>query len=79
MVEVKSDYFQILLFANAIGSSILGTLDAEYNPALSMADNIISMIAVCVTSYKIQIIIIITKPQEKTLYIPFTQVKLLVT
>lgn len=45
MVEVKSDYFQILLFGNAIGYSTLGTLDAEYNPALSMADNIISMIA----------------------------------
>lgn len=49
------------------------------NAALNMADNIISMIAVCVTSYKIQIIIIITIPQEKTLCIPFNQVKILVT
>lgn len=29
MVEVKSDYFQILLFANDIGYSSLPTLDAE--------------------------------------------------
>lgn len=46
------------------------------NPALSVADNIILMIAVHVASYKIQIITIITKPQEKTLCILFPQGKI---
>lgn len=48
------------------------------NPALSVADNIILMIAVHVAPYKIQIITIITKPQKKGLCILFPQGKIAV-